>query len=97
MYQMLKCRCRSLGVACGRYFTYAIDRTAHLEDILKALQPDYKEGAKLLELLYLANNDLNPPSASHGEKILQDLQVAHEDKGLRVRGNGSVPHFDSRA
>ena len=51
MNQMLGYGCRSLGVACGGYFTFSYDRGVYLEEMLLSLQLVYKEGAKVLELL----------------------------------------------
>jgi hypothetical protein len=56
---MLGRGCRSLGVACGGYFTFQLDRNAHLDTMLKALEPDYSEGVMVLELLYLGYADFN--------------------------------------
>jgi hypothetical protein len=58
--QMLGRGFRSLGVACGGYFTFELDQCVHLETILKALKPNYSEGARVMELLYLGYQDLKP-------------------------------------
>jgi len=50
---MLGRGCRSFGVASCAYLTCTLDRSVHLEDILKALEPDFKQGAYILDYLYL--------------------------------------------
>lgn len=59
MTQMLGRGCRSLGVACGGHYTFKLDESSILERDLKALEPDFKQGAKQLELLYLRYDALN--------------------------------------
>jgi hypothetical protein len=57
--QMLGRGCRSLGVACGGDFTLQLDANVYRESMLKALDLDYSEGARVLELLYLGYADFN--------------------------------------
>jgi len=57
--QMLGCGCRSFGVANGAYLTCRLHRSVHLEEILKSLEPDFKQGAAMLDYLYTGYTDLN--------------------------------------
>lgn len=51
--QMVGRGCRSFGQALGKYFNYHYGASHILMDILEQKEPDYKQGASQLALLYL--------------------------------------------
>ena len=68
-------------MASGTYLTSALGRSVHLEDVLKAIMPDYRQGAYILDYLNVGYGML---TINQKKMVREFFKLEVEDESERL-------------